>query len=122
MKLEGYLITAETFKLKTIFKHPRKHHHVIFYARDSDDRDNEVLLNNNNAIAVTPGGCDMPFRSVVMSHHGQIGNKGNKRRIFLMREEVLLVKLNDLVASRKIKLKIEIFRRDNLNKFSTSVG
>ncbi|XP_022797092.1 uncharacterized protein LOC111335454 [Stylophora pistillata] len=75
MKLEGYLVTAETFKLKTIFKHPRKHHHVIFYARDSDDRDNEVLLNNNNAIAVTPGGCDMPFRSVVMSHHGQIGNK-----------------------------------------------
>lgn len=103
MKLEGYLITAETFKLKTIFKHPRKHHHVIFYARDSDDRDNEVLLNNNNAIAVTPGGCDMPFRSVVMSHHGQIGNKGNKRRIF-SGEEVLLVKINDLVASRKIKL------------------
>ena len=39
-----------------------------------------------------------------------------------MREEVLLVKINDLVASRKIKLKIEIFKRDNLNKFSTSVG
>ena len=76
MKLEGYLITAETFKLKTVFKHPRKHHHVIFYARDADDRDNEVLLNNNNAIAVTPGGCDLPFRSVIMSHHGQINSKG----------------------------------------------
>ena len=78
MKLEGYLVTAETFKLKTIFKHPRKHHHVIFYARDADDRDDEVLLNNNNAIAVTPGGCDLPFRSVVMSHHGQITNKGKR--------------------------------------------
>ncbi|XP_068679091.1 uncharacterized protein [Montipora foliosa] len=74
MKLGGYLITAETFKLKTIFKHPRKHHHVIFYARDADDIDNEVLLNNNNAIAVTPGGCDLPFRSVLLSHHGQIPN------------------------------------------------
>lgn len=77
MKLEGYLVTAETFKLKTVFKHPRKHHHVIFYARDADDRDNEVLLNNNNAIAVTPGRCDLPFRSVIMSHHGQINSKGN---------------------------------------------
>ena len=28
-----------------------------------------------------------------------------------------MVKINDLVASRKIKLKIEIFKRDNLNKF-----
>ena len=56
MKLGGYLITAETFKLKTVFKHPHKHHHVIFYARDADDKDNEVMLNNNNAIAVTPGG------------------------------------------------------------------
>ena len=76
MKLGGYLITAETFKLKTIFKHPRKHHHVILYARDADDIDNEVLLNNNNAIAVTPGGCDLPFRSVLLSHHGQISNVG----------------------------------------------
>ena len=56
---------------------------MIFYARDSDDRDNEVLLNNNNAIAVTPGGCDMPFRSVVMSHHGQIGNTGKQEKNFL---------------------------------------
>ena len=39
-----------------------------------------------------------------------------------MREEVLLVKINDLVASRKIKLKIGILKRDNLNKFSTTVG
>ena len=30
------------------------------------------------------------------------------------------MKINDLVASRKIKLKIGIFKRDNLNKFSTS--
>lgn len=74
MKLGGYLITAETFKLKTIFKHPRKHHHVIFYARDADDKDNEVMLNNNNAIAVTPGRCDLPFRSVLLSHPGQIAN------------------------------------------------
>ena len=80
MKLGGYLITAETFKLKTVFKHPHKHHHVIFYARDADDKDNEVMLNNNNAIAVTPGGCDLPFRTVLLSHHGQISNDGGYQR------------------------------------------
>ena len=77
IKKDGYLVTTETFKLKTVFKRPRKDHHVIFYARDSASKDNEVLLNNNNAISVRPGDCDLPYRTVILSHQGQISNKGN---------------------------------------------
>ncbi|XP_020914877.1 uncharacterized protein LOC110252396 isoform X2 [Exaiptasia diaphana] len=73
MKRAGYLVTAETFKLKTIFKHARKDRKVHFYAQDLDDKD-DILLNNNNVITVIPGPCDLPYRSIYLSKNGQFTN------------------------------------------------
>ncbi|XP_031566262.1 uncharacterized protein LOC116301362 [Actinia tenebrosa] len=74
MKREGYLVTAETFKLKTIFKHARKDRKVHFYAQDLNDKE-DVLLNNNNVVTVIPGPCDLPYRSIYLSRNGQYSNK-----------------------------------------------
>ncbi|XP_032230889.2 uncharacterized protein LOC5506570 isoform X2 [Nematostella vectensis] len=74
MKMAGYLVTAETFKLKTIFKHSRRNRKVIFYAQDLDDKE-EVLLNNNNVVTVIPGPCDMPYRQLYITRPGQFTNQ-----------------------------------------------
>jgi len=74
MKRAGYLVTAETFKLKTIFKHARKDRKVHFYAQDLDDKE-DILLNNNNVVTVIPGPCDLPYRSIYLSKNGQFTNE-----------------------------------------------
>lgn len=84
MKREGYLVTAETFKLRTIFKHARKDRKVHFYAQDLNDKE-DVLLNNNNVVTVIPGPCDLPYRSIYLSRNGQYTNKSkeiNTRYLF----------------------------------------
>ncbi|XP_028400375.1 uncharacterized protein LOC114523599 [Dendronephthya gigantea] len=68
LKPEGYLVTANAFKLKTIFKHANhKQRHVIFYAENVQDRDDDVLLNNRNVFTVKPHDCSKDFTNVVLS-------------------------------------------------------
>lgn len=90
MKRAGYLVTAETFKLKTIFKHARKDRKVHFYAQDLDDKE-DILLNNNNVITVIPGPCDLPYRSIYLSKNGQFTNDGN------INTELLLFSYNIII-------------------------
>ena len=70
MKPEGYLVTAETFKLKTIFKHPKKNRHVVFYAESVGREVEDVVLNKNNMITVRPGACDRPYTTVAVARAG----------------------------------------------------
>lgn len=68
LKPEGYLVTANAFKLKTIFKHANhKQRHVIFYAENVQDRDDDVLLNEKNVFTVKPNECGKEFEDVVLS-------------------------------------------------------
>jgi hypothetical protein len=97
MKREGYLVTAETFKLKTIFKHARKDRKVHFYAQDLNDKE-DVLLNNNNVVTVIPGPCDLPYRSIYLARNGQYSNEGKKSRehnVTADSYEARLVKMRD---------------------------
>lgn len=82
MKRAGYLVTAETFKLKTIFKHARKDRKVHFYAQDLDDKE-DILLNNNNVVTVIPGPCDLPYRSLYLSKNGQFTNESKSKVLSL---------------------------------------
>lgn len=67
MKPEGYLVTANAFKLKTIFKHANhKQRHVIFYAENVQDRDDDVLLNAKNVFTVKPKDCVNDFQDVIL--------------------------------------------------------
>ena len=67
LKPEGYLVTANAFKLKTIFKHANhKQRHVIFYAENIQDRDDDVLLNGRNVFTVKPNECGNEFQDVVL--------------------------------------------------------
>lgn len=91
MKPEGYLVTAETFKLKTIFKHPKKNRHVVFYAESLGRDGDEVMLNNNNLITVRPGACNQPYFTVVMSRskHRSSSGKENSSKMLLATKEVI---------------------------------
>ena len=68
MKPEGYLVTANVFKLKTIFKHANhKQRHIIFYADNIQDRDDDVLLNSKNVFTTQPHQCQNHFDDVVLT-------------------------------------------------------
>ena len=76
LKPEGYLVTANAFKLKTIFKHANhKQRHVIFYAENVQDRDDDVMLNNNNVYTTKPQGCSDDFTNVVLSSQSNNDSK-----------------------------------------------
>ena len=77
LKPEGYLVTANAFKLKTIFKHANhKQRHVIFYAENVQDRDDDVMLNNRNVFTVKPHECWRDFTNVVLS--SEINDAGER--------------------------------------------
>ncbi|CAB4002013.1 Matrix metallo ase-9 [Paramuricea clavata] len=75
LKPEGYLVTANAFKLKTIFKHANhKQRHVIFYAENVQDRDDDVMLNKKNVFTIKPRECLEDFQNVVLSSQSNAAN------------------------------------------------
>ena len=76
LKPEGYLVTANAFKLKTIFKHANhKQRHVIFYAENVQDRDDDVMLNNQNVFTVKPHECLEDFKNVLLTSQSSDARK-----------------------------------------------
>jgi hypothetical protein len=76
LKPEGYLVTANAFKLKTIFKHANhKQRHVIFYAENVQDRDDDVMLNKKNVFTIKPRECMEDFQNVVLSSQSNAASK-----------------------------------------------
>ena len=76
LKPEGYLVTANAFKLKTIFKHANhKQRHVIFYAENVQDRDDDVMLNNQNVFTVKPRECLDDFKNVLLTSQSNDASK-----------------------------------------------
>ena len=68
LKPEGYLVTTNAFKLKIIFKHANhKQRHVIFYAENTEDRDDDVMLNDKNVFTEKPHACEEDFKDVILS-------------------------------------------------------
>ena len=66
MKPEGYLVTTDEYKLKTMFRHSQLRHFVIFHAVD-DENKKEILLDGEKTISVSPQDDCEHFADVIVT-------------------------------------------------------
>ena len=66
MKPDGYPITTDEYKLKTIFRHSQLRHFVIFHGAD-DDKKREILLDGEKTISVSPQDDCENFADVIVT-------------------------------------------------------
>lgn len=71
MKPEGYSVTTDEYKLKTIFRHSQLRHFVIFHGADVDEK-REILLDGEKTISVSPqSDCDHFADVIVTAKQGE---------------------------------------------------
>ena len=66
MKPEGYPVTTDEYKLKTIFRHSQLRHFVIFHGAD-DENKREILLDGEKTISVSPQDDCEHFADVIVT-------------------------------------------------------
>lgn len=66
MKPEGYLVTTDEYKLKTVFRHSQLRHFVIFHGGD-DENKREILLDGEKKISVSPQDDCKHFNDVIVT-------------------------------------------------------
>ena len=66
MKPEGYLVSTDEYKLKTIFRHSQLRHFVIFHGAD-DEKKRGILLDGEKTISVSPQDDCEHFADVIVT-------------------------------------------------------